>query len=214
MSEAVPEPAAEPSGDAQAQQMLADAVTAGQFLNRPQAPPAPEAPQPAAASPEGEQEPPDWEAEAAKWKALARRHENKQLSALGLKSKGELDQLREIAQKHQEAEDAQKTEIQRATERATNFEQQLADMKATNSRLMAAATHNIPPELIDLLGSGTDEEISARAELLAERLKASAPAAPSTQRPVEALTAGAAPASSTAAATPDQWIRGMAGRTP
>jgi len=218
MSEATPEAAAavEPSGDAQAQQMLADAVSAGQFLNRPQTPAAPEAPQPPASSPEGGQEPPDWEAEAAKWKSLARKHENQHLSALGLKSKAELDELRQIAQKHREAEDAQKTEIQRATERATTFEQQLAEMKATNARLLAAATHNIPPELIDLLGSGTDEEIGARAELLAERLKAPAPApsAPSTQRPVEALTAGAAPASSTAAATPDQWIRTMAGRTP
>lgn len=213
MSESTPEAAVEPSGDAQAQQMIADAVTAGQFLNKPQAP------QPAATpvTPAGtEPEPKDWESEATKWKALARQHENKHLAALGFKSKDEIEALRQAAQKHQEAEDAQKTEIQRATERAQTVEQQLADMKATNARLLAAATHNIPPELIDLLGSGTDEEISSRAELLAERLKASAPtpAVPSTQRPVEALTAGAAPASSSAAATPDQWIRSMAGRTP
>lgn len=218
MSESSVETAVQPSddGDAQAQQQLADAVTAGQFLNRPHQPaaspdPAPAGQQPAA----GEPEPTDWEAEAAKWKAMARKHEKGQLSALGFKSKDEIDQLRQAAQKQAELEDAQKTEIQRANERAQTVEQQLADMRATNARLMAAATHNIPPDLIDLLGSGTDEEIAARAEVLAERLKAAQPAAtPAAQRPIEALTAGAAPASSSATASPDEWIRRMSGRTP
>lgn len=218
MSEPAAEPTAQPSGDgdAQAQQQLAEAVAAGQFLNKPQQPAAPATPAPAGQQPAGgEAEPKDWESEATKWKALARQHENKHLAALGFKSKDEIDQLRQAAQKQAELEEAQKTELQKATEKAQTYEQQLADMRSTNARLLAAATHNIPPELIDLLGAGSDEEIAARAELLAERLKAAAPAtAPSAQRPVEALTPGAAPASSSAAATPDQWIRGLAGRTP
>jgi hypothetical protein len=157
----------------------------------------------------------DWEAEAAKWKSLSRKHENNQLSALGFKSREEIDQLREAASQHQAAQDAQKSEVQRATDRAQTVEQQLADMRATNARLLAAATHSIPPDLIDLLGAGTEEEINARAEMLAERLKAAtAPAPAGAQRPVESLTAGAAPASSSAATTPDQWIRSLAGRTP
>lgn len=217
MPESSAEAAVQPSddGDVQAQQQLADAVTAGQFLNRPQPPAAPSTPAPtgqqAAA---GEPEPTDWEAEAAKWKSLARKHEKGQLAALGFKSMDEIEQLRQAAQKHAEFEDAQKSELQKQTERAQTYEQQLADMRATNARLLAAATHSIPPELIDLLGSGTDEEITGRAELLAERLKASQPAAPAAQRPVEALTPGAAPASSSAAVTPDQWIRSLSGRTP
>jgi hypothetical protein len=217
MSESSAEAAIQPSdgGDAQAQQQLADAVAAGQFLNKTQ-PPAPSASasagQQAAA---GEPEPTDWEAEASKWKSLARKHEKGQLSALGFKSMDEIEQLRQAARKHVEFEDAQKSELQKQTERAQTYEQQLADLRSTNARLLAAATHNIPPELIDLLGAGTDEEIAARAELLAERLKAAAPApAPAVQRPVEALTPGAAPASSSAAGTPDQWIRRMSGRTP
>lgn len=162
---------------------------------------------------EGKTEATDWEAEALKWKALSRQHERQHLTALGFKSKDEIDQLRQAAQKYAEFEDTQKTELQRATERAQSVEQQLADLQATNARLMAAATHNIPPDLIDLLGSGSADEINARAEALAERLKAAAPAvAPAQQRPVEALTPGAATASGATTASPDEWIRRMAGR--
>lgn len=222
MSESSAEPTAAPSGDgggdAAAQQMLGDAVAAGQFLNSPKpaapAAPAQPTPQQAAASNGAQPEVTDWEAEATKWKSLARKHENQHLSALGFKSKDEIDQLRTAAEKYREHEDAQKSEMQRATDRATGLEKQLADVKASNARLMAAATHNIPPDLIDLLGAGTDEEINARAEALAGRLKATAPPpAPASQRPVESLTPGAAP-SSGAPATADDWIRRMAGRTP
>lgn len=194
----------------------AEAVASGQIAahaqpaQQPQNQPAPGA-QP---SGDGKPEVTDWEAEATKWKALSRQHENKHLAALGLKSKGELDELRQTAQKYQEFEDAQKSEIQKANERAQSVEQQLADERAQNARLLAAATHNIPPELIELLGSGTAEEIGARAEVLAERLKAVAPPpAPASARPVESLTPGAAPASSAGGATPDQWIRALTGRS-
>jgi hypothetical protein len=116
---------------------------------------------------------------------------------------------------YQQWQESQKTEQQKLLDAKEAAEQQLADLRSTNARLMAAATHNIPPDLIDLLGSGTDEEINARAEVLAERLKATAPApAPTPQRPVEALTPGAATATGGAGATPDEWIRRLAGRTP
>lgn len=222
MSEPTAEPTATPAGDSggdtAAQQMLADAVAAGQFLNQPKpaAPAASAQPQPkqAATSSGAQPEETDWEAEATKWKSLARKHENQHLSALGFKSKDEIDQLRQAAEKYREFEDSQKTELERATQRATGLEQQLADLQSANARLLAAATHNIPPDLIDLLGSGTEEDINARAEALAERLKATAPApAPTSQRPVESLTPGAAP-SSGAPATADDWIRRLAGRTP
>lgn len=222
MSEPNAEPTATPpgdgGGDAAAQQMLGDAVAAGQFLNapKPAGPAAPAQPEPQwpAASNGAQPEETDWEAEATKWKSLARKHENQHLSALGFKSKDEIDQLRQAAEKYREHEDAQKSEIQRATDKATGLEKQLADLQSANARLMAAATHNIPPDLIDLLGHGTDEEINARAEALAEHLKATAPTpALASKRPVESLTPGAAP-SSGAPATADDWIRRMAGRTP
>ncbi|MFE4857376.1 hypothetical protein [Streptomyces sp. NPDC056670] len=191
----------------------AEAVASGQIPAQAVPAQLPAAPAPNAT--EAAPEEPDWEAEAAKWKAMARKHEKGQLSALGFKSMDDLAALKEAAQKYQDAQDAQKSEIQRANERAQTYEQQLADMRAQNARLLAAATHNIPADLIDLLGAGTDEEIAARAEVLAERLKAAQPAVnPAMQRPVEALTPGAAPASSSAAVTPDQWIRRLSGRTP
>lgn len=208
-------PTPEPAGGTPAVPTPAEAVAAGQIPTQAPAPiTATPAPAPAQTAGGGEQQgPTDWEAEAAKWKALSRQHENKHLAALGFKSKDEITQLRQAAQKYGEFEETQKSEIQKATERAQTFEQQLADERSQNARLLAAATHNIPPELIELLGSGTTEEIGARAEVLAERLKAAAPApAPTSARPVESLTPGAAPASSAGGATPDQWIRGLAGR--
>ena len=87
---------------------------------------------------------------------------------------------------------------------------------ATNARLMAAATHNIPAELIDLLGAGTEDEIDARARLLAERLTAppAPPAAerPASTRPVESLTAGGRPADDPPPLDMDAYLRRMAGR--
>lgn len=209
-------PTPEPAGGTSAVPTPAEAVASGQIPAQvPAAAPSPGAAAPAQPADTGKSpEATDWESEAVKWKALARSHENKHLAALGFKSKGEIDQLRTAAQKYGEFEDAQKTELQKANERAQTVEQQLNDLRATNARLMAAATHNIPPELIELLGSGTDEEINSRAEVLAERLKAAAPApAPVSARPVESLTPGAAPASSSGTTSPDQWIRQMAGRS-
>lgn len=114
---------------------------------------------------------------------------------------------------YQKWQEAQKTEQQKLAEAKEAAERQLSDLQATNARLLAAATHNIPPELIDLLGSGSEDEISSRAELLAKRLQAAepAPAAPEQQRPVESLKPGAAPGSATPA-DPDEWIRALAGR--
>lgn len=214
----------EPASGTPAVPTPAEAVAAGQIpaqapAGSPATPPAtPPAGQQPAGGGQGDDKgrpaaPTDWESEATKWKALARQHENKHLASLGFKSKEEIDQLRQAAQRFQEHEDSQKSEIQRATEQAQTFQQQLAQERETNARLLAAATYGIPPELIDLLGGGSADEISGRAEVLAERLKTTAPAAPAAaQRPVESLTPGAVPASSSGDASPDQWIRALAGR--
>lgn len=113
-------------------------------------------------------------------------------------------QLNEFRARLQEYEDRDKTELQKAQEAARKYEQELTTARVSNARLMAAAIHNLPADLIDLLGDGADEEIDARAKLLAERLAAAAPAAapaeeqprpiPARTRPVESLTPGARPA--------------------
>lgn len=196
----------------------APAAEPTQVAPLPAPPPNPPAAPAASAQPPAPEEETDWEAEVSKWKSLARSHERKHLSALGFTSKDEIEELRTAAQKYREVEDAQKSEIQRANERAQGVEQELADLRSTNARLLAAAAHNIPADLLDLLGSGSDEEIASRAELLAQRLKAAAPQPPAAapggaQRPVESLTPGAAPPGTEPAST-DDWLRRMAGRTP
>lgn len=117
--------------------------------------------------------------------------------------------------KAKELEEASKTESQRLAERADAAEKQLAEAMATNARLKAAAQHGIPAELVDLLGSGSEDEINARAELLAAKFAAAQPAAapqpPASTRPVESLKSGGAP-QSTKPADGNEWLRKLAGR--
>jgi len=132
-------------------------------------------------------------------------------------------ELAELRKRLQAYEDREKTELQKAQEAAERYQAELRAARVANARLMAAAMHNIPPDLIDLLGDGTDEEIEARAKLLAERLAAAqqpaptpapAPAQrPEPTRPVESLTPGGQPVEdATAREDPDTWIRRLAGR--
>lgn len=117
----------------------------------------------------------------------------------------------------QEFEDRDKTELQKAIERAEAAEKGATTMRVANARLMAAATHNLPADLIDILGDGTEEQIDARAKLLAEKLAAAAPKTepqadkPASTRPVESLTPGAKPASQPKE-DPDAWLRALSGR--
>lgn len=111
-------------------------------------------------------------------------------------------QLKALNERLAKFEDRDKTELQKALERAEAAEKAQGSMRVANARLMAAAVHNIPPDLIDLLGDGTDEEIEGRAKLLAEKLATAAPdpaeekpaPKPKPRRPVESLTPGAKPA--------------------
>jgi hypothetical protein len=187
----------------QAEQMLADAVE----NDRPDKQDAGES-QPAIKSkPSGDAEKlGDGGKRALQEERKARRDAEKNLTAIQARLK--------------EFEDRDKTELQRAIERAEAAEKAGSSMRVANARLMAAATHNIPADLIVLLGDGTDEEIETRAKLLAERLAAIAPTpaaaepekkAPAQTRPVESLTAGAKPADDKPADM-DTVLRAWAGR--
>lgn len=131
-------------------------------------------------------------------------------------------QLNEIRTELAQYRDAEKTELQRAQEAAKRFESELSTTRVANARLMAAAVHNLPPDLIDLLGDGTEDEIDARAKLLAEKLAAAAPPPPAEEsrpapsaastRPVESLTPGGKPASAEPE-DPNSWLRRLAGRS-
>lgn len=115
--------------------------------------------------------------------------------------------------------DSQKTEQQKLAEAKDAAEQELAQLRVSHARLMAAATYDLDPDLIEFLGEGTEEEIAARAKLLAEKYPKAASAAPAPEakpapaatRPVEALTPGARPANETPA-DPNEAFRSFLSR--
>jgi len=104
----------------------------------------------------------DWKAEAEKWRGLSRKHERA--------AKDNSSAAREL----KKLQDKDKTELQLAMERAEEAERRAAESESNHSRMMAAAMQDLPVEAIDFLGSGTDEEITERAEVLANVINARA----------------------------------------
>ena len=129
-----------------------------------------------------------------------------------------LREVEPIAKKAQEAEEAKKDDIQRANERAQAAEQREKETLEGYARLELAVQYSIPPDDIDLIGSGTREEMDVRAKRVAALNAAASKAAPPpTDRPVEGLRPGASPEPATppddsypAAWTPD-YLRGKEG---
>lgn len=177
--------------DSDAEQLLADAVAAGDGDEKAT----------------GKDELAAAKAELAKWKAQARENEKR--------AKANADK----AKSYDEYTEAQKTEQQRLADRASAAEKRAAEAESRYHRTLAAATYDLPPSMIDQLGDGTEEEITARAELLAaainERAAVLAQAngnkngASTTGRPVESLRPGALPAGDSKPGDPNAWFRGM-----
>lgn len=92
--------------------------------------------------------------------------------------------------------EASKSEAQRQQEAIEAAKHEAETARAEAIRYKAAAAHGIGAEHFELLGSGTEEEISARAEKIAALLAAQAGPAPATApqtRPVEQMRPGATP---------------------
>jgi hypothetical protein len=105
-----------------------------------------------------------------------------------------LREVEPLAKKAQEAEEAKKDDIQRANERAQAAEQREKETLEGYTRLELAVQYHIEPEDIDLIGSGTREEMDSRAQRIAAKNAAASKAAPPpTDRPVEGLRPGATP---------------------
>lgn len=103
----------------------------------------------------------DWQAEAEKWKAFARKHEDA--------AKANADK----AKRFDEFEESQKTELQKAADAAAKAKAEADATRAELARVQAAVKHGLSEDDLELLGThGTPEEIEARAEKLAARLKA------------------------------------------
>jgi hypothetical protein len=164
------------------------------------------------------------EEQLAHWKSMARKHERAARSNAA------------AADKWQKQEDANKSELQKAQEAQLAAEQERDALRSGQSRMLAAAAHDLPTDLVDYLGDGTAEEIGERAEHLsgvisaeverrieaevekriAERTNGqggrTAPAGTS-RRPVTTLRPGAAP-SSTGMMSPDQMFRQLVSGEP
>lgn len=166
----------------------------------------------------------DWAAEAEKWKGLARKHEQR------------AKENSSAASKLQAIEDGQKSELQKAQERADAAERDRNEERSERFRLLAAAQQGLGPEFIAYLGGGEESEISDRAETLNKSMQAEvekrvdaeltkygivrsgqngqAPTASAAaslglgRRPVESLRAGSAPAQTTPN-NPNDLFRGM-----
>lgn len=177
-------------------------------------------------APEGDQGQgvePDLATQLAHWKDQARKNERRAKDNASAAAK-----LKQIEQ-------AGMTDLDKARAELQDAQRERDDAKSGHARMMAAAANNLPVELIDLLGIGTDDEINERAELLASSIEETAAAIAeellrekiasgelivasnangsrngqppvAPGRPVESLRAGSAPAG-TAPATQEQWFR-------
>jgi hypothetical protein len=108
---------------------------------------------------EAEQEPDD-KANADKWKALARKHESEKKALLAEKKT-----LSEKARRFDEFEESQKSEMQKATDRAVQAEKRAAELEAKTLRMEVSSAKKVPA---DLLTGSTVEELTASAERLLE----------------------------------------------
>lgn len=89
-------------------------------------------------------------------------------------------------------EEASKSEAQRLQEAAEASRRDAEAAKADALRYRLAAKHGIPEEDFDLLGSGTEEQIEARAQRIASYRAATATPPPA-GRTTERLRPGASP---------------------
>lgn len=109
----------------------------------------------------------------------------------------QLADLKPKADQFSALEEASKSELQRVQEAQTAAERRAEQALAEATRYKVAATHGISADHFDLLGTGTEEEISARAEkiaaLLAAQQAATAAATKPQTRPIEQMRPGATP---------------------
>lgn len=98
----------------------------------------------------------DWKAEARKWEGRAKENSNA------------ADRLKEL-------EDAQKSEIEKATARAEAAEKALTAATLDRDRMSVALAKGLDPDLAPLLSGESKDDIEKQAELLASRLTTSKP---------------------------------------
>lgn len=112
-------------------------------------------------------------------------------NAQAAKYRTQVRELEPLAQKAKELEEAQKTEQEKLTERATKAEAQAQVAREQALKFQIAAKHGITEADFDLIGTGTPDQMEARAARIAS-LTAHAPQPPSNS-PKPLLRPGATP---------------------
>jgi seryl-tRNA synthetase len=97
-----------------------------------------------------------------------------------------------LAQKLKDAEDADKNEVQKATEKLTAAESRAAKAEARLLRIEVAIAKGLPPSMAGRLQGETQEELEADADELLGHLAPAQRPTPG-DRPREALRSGTAP---------------------
>lgn len=124
---------------------------------------------------------PDWQAEADKWKALARKHE--------ARAKENADASKRLA----ELEDANKSEVQRAIEQASEAERRAQDAELRALRIEVATEHGLSRQQTKFISGTTREEIEASINELTDAFRPPEPQAPISNKPIERLRGGTDP---------------------
>lgn len=172
-----------------------------------------------------EQDPDQLSEQLAHWKAMSRK--NERAARENAKAATELAELKQ----------AQMTDLEKANHERDEAKRERDEARADHTRVMAAAAHNLPVEMIDYLGGGTEEEINDRAEAIGgsietralemvEEILAKAGFTLTEgggiqqvsggngnrslgARPIESMRPGSAPASGGTPNTPDAWFRDL-----
>lgn len=124
------------------------------------------------------------------------------------KYRTERNELRDDAKKWREFQESQKSEMQKLQEANQSYEEKFRQLEQDNIRLAAATKFGVPESHMDLLGSGTQDEVFARAEKLKALMGSDEPKRPAGRKPVEDLRPGAAPRGQEAPADdyPESWM--------
>lgn len=133
------------------------------------------------ALPEPEGDTQDWQAQADKWKALARKHE--------ARAKENADAAKRLA----EMEDANKSEMQRAIETATEAERRAAEAELRALRIEVATERGLNRQQTKFITGTTREDIEACINELMDAFTTPEPSAPMPTKPTERLRGGTDP---------------------
>lgn len=103
----------------------------------------------------------------------------------------ELRELRPLAAKAAELEERDKTEMQRANERAEAAEKRAAALETEALRTRIGRDAGLPPEFASRLQGVTEEELAADAAELVKHLAPAGQGTPLTTKPLATLSLGA-----------------------